>query len=604
MSRSKVRHYAAIGAVAVVCTGVMVGTLFNQDAKSKAMAELAEGVKLISETGDFTAGMAHIQKAKALHEGVISKMMNDSQWQGDSHLVERTIFFPRDLEGKERLVKQYVDDKKFDNAHKLAQDIISWQCGDFSSKEPAYAASQRDNSSRPPLSRTFAEILIEQGKNDEAITQLERTVALFPYDYFRDRHPYENVKENAKGQKAHLLKIAKAGEEYDLRTVGDLISQSSDAYYPTDYATPPVEVRRLNDFLKVHPNCAPVLLARARILVKGGHYDSGTIDANKVLKMFPGLAEALAIRAEAYMQQRKYELALKDLDEALKQIPNSVAILREKATLFKFIGRYDDAAMMYKQVLSVCPWHSETRKDLTLLLCALGRKEDAEKVVDSTLQYRSLDEVCAHRYSAYVSYDYHSFISAETEASDIHTLYYGGKLTEAKKAIEDYFKQHGSNREIDELKIRIALEQGNAKEALELLSKGSLSNETSEDELLCLAYKGANDPKFDEALKTGFEHAKMQENTHSTFEMGCIREAALHAKFDPDSKDAQPSKALAPLHSHFKHANKGMNEFLILAADLRRMGKGQLADEILQAPLARHNDSKKKSQEPQNSTQD
>ncbi len=597
MSRSKIRHYAAIGAVSVVCTGVMVGTLFNQDAKTKATAELAEGIKLITESGDFNSGMAHIQKAKTLHEGAISKVMND-QWQGDSHLVERSIFFPRDLEGKERLVKHYLDDKKFEKAHKLAQDIISWQCGEYSSKEPAYAPTQRDSSSRPPLSRTFAEILIEQGKNDEAITQLERTVALFPYDYSRDKNSYEKVKENGKGQKAHLIKIAKAGEEYDLHTVSDLLAQSSDVCYPTDHVPPPVEVRRLNDFLKVHPDCTPVLLTRAKILVKGGHYESGVADANKVLKMFPGLAEALAIRADALMQQRKYELAMKDLDEALKQIPSSAAILRQKATLLKFMGRYDDAASMYKQVLSVCPWDCETRKDLTLLLNALGRTDDAGKVVESTLMHRSLDELSAHHYSTYLSYDYRSFISTGSEFFDIQTLYYGGKLTEAKKAIEDYLKQHGSNNEVDELKIRIALAEGNPTEALDLLNKGSLNNETSEDELFCLAYKAKNDPKFDEALKTGFEHARMQEDTHATYEIGCVREAALHAKFDPDTKDDIPSKTLAPLHNHFKHANKGMNEFLMLAADLRRMGKGQLADEILQAPLAHHNDSKKESEKP------
>lgn len=580
--RSKTRHYAVIGAVAVVCTGVLVGTIYNQDFRTKSAAELQTGIKLL-EGGNFESGMKHIKTANSMYQFAVSKYVSDSDFNSDARLSQKVAFFPHNLEAKESLLSKYIQDKQFDKAYKLAEHIVGWQYGDYAANEQAYTPASR-TPSNPPFSTRLAEVLIAQGKKSEAAVQMERSIVLFPFADCdaRDKLISENF---AAPEKERLLKLSNMYKSFDTQTVGDLVTQTCNATCRKDTKHVPPELERLNDFLQLHPDYVPVRLTRAKIYANSQRAELAIEDANKVLNAFPSLAEALMIRAEGHLQLRKYDLAMNDINAALKQIPNSVSILRQKARISELMGKWNDAVAAYNEALLVCPWHSQSRRDLTLLLCALGRKQEAAKAVDTLMLYQSLGEMCSRQYIAYFAYDYSNYNATEPQATaDAQCLYYGGKLEEASKTVEDYRKYHGTKDNIDEIRVRIALDQGKVKEALDMIKDSGLDNEPVVDELLAVAYKAGNDPRFAEAYKTGIEHSHLQQNSGIGSEIGCLREAVMYAKF------GKPKQAMQPLVNHFKHGNSGMDDLLLLASDLRRSGDSKLADELMQAPAMAYED--------------
>lgn len=591
--RSKSRHYAVIGAVGVVCAGVLAGTLFNQDAKTKAMGELKTAIEVL-ENGDFDGGIAHIKKANSMYSSAVAKLVSDLDVNSDEKLSKKVALFPRNLQGKEHLLRKYIDAKNYTKAQPLAYHLIGCQLGEYVSSEPSYSPSSK-LSSQKSLSTSYAEVLIGLGKQDEAAKQLERSIALFP---FTDSVEFDVAQSFSPLEKARLSNLSKNSQVYDRNTIDELVGRSSSTYYSPDQTEVPQDVQRLSDFLILHPDCVPALLTRGRIYANSYRPETALQDANHVLKLFPGLAEALTVRAKAYAQLQKYDLAIADLDDALKQIPNSVSLLREKARQLQWIGKWDEAVAAYNQALVTCPWDNDTRKDLTLLLCAMGRKQEAEKVVDTLMLFRTLDDATSYRYNSYTGFDYRSYNSLNgTGQTDCQSLYYVGRFDDAMKAIEEQKKQHGYNSTIEEVLVRINLEKGNVKDALQSLKASDLNNDPVVDELLCIAYKNSNDPEFASAYATGISHAHMQQNgSGKDREIGCLRESVLYAKF------GEPKKALAPIITHFsKHGQRGLDDLLMLAVDLRKAGNAALADELMKGPAKAYEQTKTKSAQATNS---
>lgn len=578
MSRSKMRHYAVMGAVGVVCTGVMVSTFFDQDSKSTANSELAKGVEVLKSGKDLFGALTHLEKAKELHDDVVTKKVNELEYGTSSPAVVE--LFPRSLDDRENLAKEYTEKepKQYAKAQALLEQLIQFQCGYYVEKNPAYNVCER-NSSKPPLSRQLAEALIEQGKNDEALVQLERTIALFPDDFHADRKAYDRVKENGKGQKARIINIASKIPDWDARSLGELLNQTCDASYDKNTTEAPSDVRRLNDFLKLNPNSTPVRLTRAKVFVNGERSKQAIDDASQVLEAFPGLAEALTIRAIAYSQERKFDLALADLDAALKQIPNSVAILRQKARVYELMGRWDDAVSTYNQVLTVCPWHNETLRDQTVLLSALGRVEDAKKVADGMALYKRLDHLSEHRYPSYLSFNYRSHVTNDTQTHDVQTDYYAGNFDRAQKELDISIKSNGGHDGFSEMNVRLQLAKGNSKEASKLLEKTSFDDQI-ENELNLEVLQANKDESFAIKLSEAIEQARLlKPGRHGpSNDTGCIREAILCGKF------GKPSAAADLIREHMQHASNWVEPVLTLVCDLRRMGKTQLADDLMQLP--------------------
>ncbi len=245
-------------------------------------------------------------------------------------------------------------------------------------------------------------------------------------------------------------------------------------------------VKKFEEYIASHPNNEEVWSRMGKLYYVKGDLNKAKIALEKALLLHPGLNEALYVSALLYIDLKDYPKALKLADCMLAENKLSADGWYLRASVFYEQKKYQESIQALNRLLSVRPKYDKAHvlagdifRDTGNFGKAFQLYEIAAKEGKSASSYVKMADMLAR----------------QKEYSKAHTI------------LEQLIKVRPSYYPIYKVKCRMALQDGNMKDAREYLAKMNEINDDSELYVLrCLYYQNLNDTKkadlmLDSALK-------------------------------------------------------------------------------------------------------
>ena len=242
-------------------------------------------------------------------------------------------------------------------------------------------------------------------------------------------------------------------------------------------------IKKFEEYLEKYPNNEEVWSRMGKLYYVEENLDKAKVALEKALLLHPGLNEALYVSALLYIDLKDYSKALKSADNMLAENKLSAEGWYLRALVFYEQKNYQESIIALNRLVAFRPKYEKAHvlagdifRDTGNFGKAYQLYENAAKVGKAASSYVKMADMLV-------------------------------RLKEYSKAnaiLEQLIKAQPSYYPIYKVKCRMALQDGNMKEAGEYLARMSEINDDSELYVLrCLYYRGINDPEKADLMLDG-----------------------------------------------------------------------------------------------------
>ena len=212
----------------------------------------------------------------------------------------------------------------------------------------------------------------QQGRNDEALKEIEAAIALKPSDPEAHLNCANVLKSLGRAQealdgyaRALNLKPGWPQAENNRGTVLRDLGRHQEALAAYDRA------------LEAQPNYAEALNNRGIVLQDLKRPAEALEAYDRALRSAPNFAQAFNNRGSVLMELRRFVDALSCFDRAISLRPSDIEVINNRGNALQGLGRYDEALKTYDRVLAIRPDHVSALNNRGSALQQLKRYEEA-----------------------------------------------------------------------------------------------------------------------------------------------------------------------------------------------------------------------------------
>ena len=246
------------------------------------------------------------------------------------------------------------------------------------------------------------------------------------YTYFKEGQYGEALKE--------FMRFAKSADPNDRETLSDAYNRIADChFYQRDFDTAGEYYAKAANTFNKNADYSLYRYAQIQGLKNNNTESQNTL--KRLISKFPDsphTEQALYEMGRSYIKENKYREAINTYDKLIAGFPNSATARRamaERAMIYNSLGDRDNALKAYKEIIAKYPGSEEAQvafEDLKSIYVDMGRVDLFAEYVASANGMQPVESS---------EIDTLTYIAAEK-------AYSRGNLAEAKKAFEEYLKNH------------------------------------------------------------------------------------------------------------------------------------------------------------------
>ncbi len=464
------RHKIFIGSIGVllvsalgVTSNLAMRSIGDQEA---AVKQLHSGLDLMAD-GKLEEGLQLLEAADAKSPHICQTMTNGWDYSGQTYNSDN---LPPELRLKRldglrilRNEEPWVSEER----SKLLESLSQWDKVidiKLKNQNPWYLSTTNVTGVSEPLpgDSALANLYWQQHRDAEALAQIDRAVALYPWNTETRALAEKIYKSQKQLNKLKLLEQRNMTED----EVQTLISSAS-SYNDESKAK---NLKALNNILAAHPWCAAALICRSANYLESKKTKQSMQDANAILALYPGLAEGYVRRAKVYEELQKPSDALRDYENALKSMPYSHELINEKRTQAKSLKLTDKILQTLDDDINSDPRNVEFYKDKAEFLQTINRFKDAEATVDKGIALGQFERRC-RRVLRYGDYDRYQDDFNSTKLIELYKVKADVRASQndydgAVKTIDSLLVEIPKNSELLNKKVRLLIDAKKFDQAL------------------------------------------------------------------------------------------------------------------------------------------
>jgi predicted TPR repeat methyltransferase len=274
--------------------------------------------------------------------------------------------------------------------------LTAHQRGDFAAAEAAYRAILQSNSAEATAAkRLLGTLLLQSGRNDEAVIALQAAVTADPDN------------EEARVNLAIALRLGGDGAASETHAAAVVRSNPARASAWNAWGLALMEQDRQADAADVfrqaqlqHPTLPQFPLHRGQCLQQTGQWRDAEAAFRQALQLAPDLGEAWRSLGRLQASLGQHQAAIASFQRAAQSLGPEPQLAVELAASLSAIGQHDPAENLLRGAVQADPQHAEAWYGLGRSLLARGRSAEATDALEQAQRLQPDDPVIAHLLAA------------------------------------------------------------------------------------------------------------------------------------------------------------------------------------------------------------